>query len=305
MPEPAPQRLALPLLLLGLSLGGPAAAQELGRGRGGIAPILAGEDGGPRYRPAPTLAAIRTGAVAEQGHEGEAVTWLQQRLTDLGFGIGRSGQFGPQTAATLQAFQRAYRVQPTGKLGPTTVDALDRARESSITLEQLMRVMPDLGETSAREYLPLLNAAMAEADISTPLRKAAFLAQLAHESLELTAFEEFASGADYEGRRDLGNTQRGDGRRYKGRGPIQLTGRSNYRDAGRALGLDLEGNPTLAATPEVGFRVAAFIWTREGLNEPADQGALRTVTRRINGGLNGYADRAAYYLRAKRALGLR
>jgi putative chitinase len=162
-------------------------------------------------------------------------------------------------------------------------------------VEQLRKVMPNLSLTKAQQYLPLLNSAMQEAGINTRLRKAAFLAQLAHESVELRYMEEIASGSAYEGRTDLGNTQKGDGTRYKGRGPIQLTGRANYRTAGKALGLDLENNPTQAATPEVGFRVAGWYWTTRNLNTYADASNFREVTRRINGGYNGQASREAYY----------
>jgi putative chitinase len=120
----------------------------------------------------------------------------------------------------------------------------------------------------------------------------------------LRQFEEQASGAAYEGKRILGNTHPGDGRRYKGRGPIQLTGRDNYRRAGRALGLDLEGNPTMAAEPRVGFRTAGWFWTSKDLNRFADAGDFREVTRRINKGLKGMAERERYYAAAKRALGI-
>ena len=116
-------------------------------------------------------------------------------------------------------------------------------------------------------------------------------------------FEEIASGAAYEGRRDLGNTQPGDGVRYKGRGPIQLTGRNNYRAAGQALGLPLEQNPTLASRPDVGFRIAGWFWKTRGLNALADQGAFTTISERINGGHNGLADRYAYWARARGVLG--
>jgi putative chitinase len=172
-----------------------------------------------------------------------------------------------------------------------------------LTPEQLLAVMPRLNAARAAELLPLLVAAMREADITTPRRMAAWLAQLAHESGELRYWEELASGEAYEGRRDLGNTQPGDGRRYKGRGPIQLTGRANYRAAGNALGLPLEERPELAAGPAVGFRVAAWFWRTRELNELADAGNFEAVTRRINGGLNGLADRERYHARAKAALG--
>jgi putative chitinase len=156
--------------------------------------------------------------------------------------------------------------------------------------------------SKARAYLPLLNRAMAEAHITTRQRKAMFLAQLAHESVQLRFMEEIASGAEYEGRRDLGNTHPGDGVRYKGRGPIQLTGRANYRAAGRALGLPLEANPKMAARPSVGFRTAAWFWKTHGLNALADRGDFVGVTRRINGGTNGLSSRQAYYRRALKVI---
>jgi hypothetical protein len=125
--------------------------------------------------------------------------------------------------------------------------------------------------------------------------------------------EEIASGAAYEGRSDLGNTQPGDGKRYKGRGPIQLTGRKNYRRFGRLLGLDLENEPTLAAQPENGFRIAALFWKLGGLNELADKLTLKKndagdkivfakITKIINGGHNGLPDRFKYFSVAKQVL---
>lgn len=173
-----------------------------------------------------------------------------------------------------------------------------------ITLEQLTKIISNLPLDKAQEYLPHLNAALDEFKINTPLRIAAFIAQLAHESVGLTAFEEFASGRAYEGRRDLGNTQPGDGVRFKGRGPIQLTGRANYRQAGEALGLNLEEDPKQASLPEVGFRIAGYFWHSRNLNILADEGKFNLITKRINGGFNGKADRDRYYARAKQALGV-
>lgn len=177
-------------------------------------------------------------------------------------------------------------------------------RPSDIPLAVLRAVMPQLSEAKAKLYLPLLNAAMAEAGITTPQRQAAFLAQLAHESGQFRYMQEIASGSAYEGRRDLGNVNPGDGQLYKGRGPIQLTGRDNYRAAGEALGLDLEANPRQAAEPSVGFRTAAWYWNTRHLNDFADTGDFREITRRINGGYNGLADRERYYAAARQALGL-
>ena len=171
-----------------------------------------------------------------------------------------------------------------------------------LSLAQLCALMPRLKKDKAAQYLPLLNAAMAEVEINTPRRQAAFLAQLAHESGELRYMEELATGEAYEGRKDLGNTQKGDGARYKGRGPIQLTGRNNYRKAGQALGVDLEGNPQRAADPDMGFRVACWFWKTNGLNALVDAGNFDAITRRINGGYNGKADRDARYQRALQVL---
>jgi putative chitinase len=171
-----------------------------------------------------------------------------------------------------------------------------------LTDTQLRRIMPHLPRAKRDLYLPPLNRAMAEFGITTPARRAAFLAQLAHESAELRFMEELAGGYAYEGRADLGNTHPGDGPRYKGRGPLQLTGRANYARYGKRLGVDLLHAPALAAAPDVAFRVAALYWRDHGLNTLADQGRFTEITRRINGGLNGAANRRKYYARATKAL---
>jgi len=143
---------------------------------------------------------------------------------------------------------------------------------------------------------------MKEAGINTPARQNAFIAQLAHESGQFRYMEELASGKAYEGRRDLGNTQPGDGERYKGRGPIQITGRSNYEQAGKALGLDLVGHPEIAAQPDVGFRLAAWYWNTRNLNNLADQKNFSGITRAVNGcadcASTHAAERNAFYNRA-------
>jgi predicted chitinase len=151
----------------------------------------------------------------------------------------------------------------------------------------------------SRVEAPLAEAAMVEFSITSQARAEMFLAQVLHESGALAFFEEIASGAAYEGRTDLGNTHPGDGRRYKGRGPIQLTGRANYRWAGGRLGLDLEGQPQLAARHDVGWRIAGLYWKSHGLNELADRGDFLAITKRINGGTNGLASRQLYLRRLR------
>ena len=148
----------------------------------------------------------------------------------------------------------------------------------------------------------VLAPTLAEYAINTRLRVAHFLGQTCHESDGFCTTEEYATGDAYEGRKDLGNTQPGDGRRYKGRGLLQLTGRANYRAMGKALKIDLENNPMRAAEPALSLRIACEYWKSRNINDPCDRDDLMTVTYRINGGYNGLAERRNYTSRAKAAI---
>lgn len=170
-----------------------------------------------------------------------------------------------------------------------------------LDLAQLAEIMPHAGRRAAT-FIGPLNRAMQADGIDTNARAAAFLAQIAHESGELRWVRELASGEAYEGRRDLGNTEPGDGVTYKGRGLIQITGRANYRAVSDALGVDFLSNPALMELPVHAARVSTWYWKTRGLNKWADEGDFRTITRRINGGLNGFAERVAYWERAKQVL---
>lgn len=181
-----------------------------------------------------------------------------------------------------------------------------------MTRNELVSIMPKISPTRVDIYLPLLDRAMKESEINTPLRQAAFLAQIAHESDELKYMSEIWGPTPAQIRYDppsslskrLGNIQIGDGYRYRGAGPLQLTGRANYTACGRALGIDLENKPELARTPEVGFRAAAWFWKVNKLNELADIPNFDAITKKINGGFNGKAARDSYYIRAKATFGI-
>lgn len=176
-----------------------------------------------------------------------------------------------------------------------------------LTIDQVKKIGVSVGTKRLQELLPHLNAALKEFKIDTPLRIAAFMAQVLHESGGFLYFEEIASGQAYEGRKDLGNTQVGDGKRYKGRGPVQISGRANYSKYGKILNLPLEDQPTLAALPEHGFRIAAAYWNENNLSSLADKNNLaefHKITKKINGGFNGKEDRLQRYIRAKKVLGL-
>ena len=179
-----------------------------------------------------------------------------------------------------------------------------------LTEAQLAQIMPMLPQAKLLLYLPPLNLAMQACEVNTMLRTAAFIAQLAHESGEFRWMEEIWGPTDAQRRYEppnalaakLGNTQAGDGKRFKGRGPIQITGRFNYVKYGGLLGIDLAADPARAATPEVAFATAGLFWKANGLNQLADAQQFVTITRRINGGTNGLADRQKYYATAQAVL---
>ena len=171
-----------------------------------------------------------------------------------------------------------------------------------LTLKQLQDMcITQGGKDRSETFLPGINAG--ESDLlTTPERLSAFLAQVLHESGEFRYLAEIASGRAYEGRADLGNLQPGDGVRFKGRGLIQITGRTNYEHCGEALGLDLIAEPELLEDPAYAVASALWFWRAHGLNALADKRNLAAITHIINGGMNGWQDRLAYYQRAQDAL---
>lgn len=171
-----------------------------------------------------------------------------------------------------------------------------------ISKEVLKEIAPNAKDEIISDLELYFDKYLGQYEVNTKQRIAHFLAQCAHESASFRTLEEYASGSAYEGRRDLGNTQPGDGKRFKGRGIIQLTGRANYRAYGKALGIDLENDPERAKDPEVSVLTALEYWKNRNLNYFADKDDITTITKRINGGLNGFADRQKYLERAKEAL---
>lgn len=171
---------------------------------------------------------------------------------------------------------------------------------------KVLRIIMPLAGSRIDAFVQPLNDSMEINEIDMEHRQAAFLAQLAHESGELRYMRELATGDAYEGREDLGNTEPGDGVKFKGRGPIQITGRDNYRECSKAIYGDerLLDTPELLEQPFDGCMAAAWFWKQKGLNALADHNDFVQITRRINGGTNGLEDRIMYYRRAKGALGL-
>jgi putative chitinase len=159
-------------------------------------------------------------------------------------------------------------------------------------------------DANADKFLPYVNDILDKYQINTPARILSFLAQVGHESGGFKYLTELASGSAYEGRKDLGNNQSGDGVKFKGRGAIQVTGRSNYEAVSKALGVDFVANPELLATPKYAIEASAWWWKKHGLNQLADKmdinkpltdpqnkAAFDQITKTINGGYNGIDDR--------------
>ena len=180
-----------------------------------------------------------------------------------------------------------------------------------LTSAQLQHIFPD-ARSQVGVFISVLNTAMSHRNISTPKRIAAFLAQVGHESGQLQYVRELGS-AQYLSKYDtgalavrLGNTPEpdGDGQKYRGRGLIQITGRDNYRQCSLGLFGDdrLLFLPELLEQPQWAAESAAWFWQQNGLNELADRDQFNSITRRINGGLNGLQDRLQLWARARAVL---
>ena len=219
------------------------------------------------------------------------------------------GRIGPKTLDALARFEVEVLGWPDSDRmlvpGDATLRGLLAGLAPGPTREKLAIVMPQALPRSIERYHEPLVAGMTARGIDRPLRIAHFIAQLAHESGSFRYTEELADGTAYEGRRDLGNTEPGDGPRFKGRGLIQLTGRANYAAYSKDTGIDYLTRPQRIATDRfAAVDVACWFWHRHRLNALADRDDIAAVTRRINGGYNGLDDRVDYLARGKAVLGL-
>lgn len=263
----------------------------------------------------------------------EALNQAQQTTKQ----ISKIVQETEETTARLLGGAGMFAAMQDGR-GPGAEAAAEEAGEAGgegeageamepLTVEQLREAMPTLSEERAAELLPQLNSAMEEFDINTPERRRMFLAQIGHESADLSVlsenlnyseerllevfpgyFDEETAG-EYAGqperianrvyadRMGNGDEDSGDGWRYRGRGAMQITGRDNYEAVGEALELDLVNHPELLEQPGNAMRAAAWWWENAGLNETVDANPndVEAVTRVINGGTHGLDDRQARF----------
>lgn len=223
--------------------------------------------------------------------------------------------------------------QPNKKLDIAS-ESNTEAIDGLISLAQLQQILPKAKDETLSHYCPAINRCLHKYKINTPLRIAHFIAQIAHESGCLRYVSEnlnyskealiqvfgkyfpndnlasqYARNPEkianrvYANRMSNGNEASGDGWRYRGRGFIQLTGKSNYHAYKKDSGVDVVSTPDeVAQNPTVVVDAAGWYWNKNNLNRYADQDDIRNITRRINGGMNGLDDRQQYLNQAKQVL---
>jgi putative chitinase len=205
-----------------------------------------------------------------------------------------------ELATAMRAAVGDVQLDQNGREIPQAPPAADGFQP--VTAAQLTQIVPGLSPERAAQIVGPLNEAMQQGGMNTPQREAAFISQVAEESDRFNTFEEYADGSQCEGRTDLGNTQPGDGPRYKGRGAIQVTGRYNYTQMSKDLGVDFVDHPELAATPQYAFKTALWYWDTHKGNAVADTGDIVKITEMVNGGTHGLDVRTQFYNNALQVL---
>jgi putative chitinase len=283
----------------------PAVLRDTAAGMGGAANDVRGSAPG---------SALTSASGAMSGLDtGSAIQQVADRFNGQAQALGdRFSQYGDKLGSAAAAYERgdaeaANRiegVEPDGtkpdEQGPPAPDGGDY---HPVTAEQLQQIVPELTPERAQQIVGPLNDAMREGGMNTPKRQAAFISQVAVESDRFKTYEEYADGSEYEGRTDIGNTQPGDGPRYKGRGAIQVTGRDNYTQMSKDLGVDFVNHPELAADPQYAFKSAEWYWATHGGNAVADTGDIVKITEMVNGGHHALDVRTNYYNRGLQVLG--
>ncbi|MFE7796728.1 glycoside hydrolase family 19 protein [Nocardia sp. NPDC057440] len=258
-----------------------------------------------------TKIADKVAAAAKQGTELNTYIWnevvdLRTALTAVGSDELPASLEDSLLEQVVSALQRVWKKFEA----VTGYNSSSSANMGPLTLAQLKALLPKTDADKLEKYLPYLNEAMRKAGITNPKREAAFLAQVIHETDQLQTLTEYGDTEYFNSNygpqtavgQSLGNDKSGDGARFRGRGALQVTGRDNYRAAGKEIGVDLVSHPELAADPKHAFDVAGWYWKTHDLNDEADKSQFDAITREINGGTNGSAQREEYYQKAKKIL---
>jgi peptidoglycan hydrolase-like protein with peptidoglycan-binding domain len=275
----------------------------------------------------------------KQGSSGPDVRDLQQQLQDLGFDPnGVDGTFGPGTKAAVIAFQNSRGLTADGIVGPNTLAALQAAAGGTsgggatassaaggaasvgaagaapamavnVSVNAVAKMFPGVPITNIQENLPFVLQALNDTGLGDKDMILMALATIRAETGNFTPLSEFKSKFNtspgghpfdlYDNRQDLGNQGAPDGANFRGRGYIQLTGRSNYQIHGAAIGLgnQLIENPTLANQPDIaGKLLASFLKAHEqGIRNALANGDLKTARKLVNGGSHGLAEFSAAF----------
>lgn len=230
------------------------------------------------------------------GSKGDDVKKLQEKLN-----LKSDGDFGSITEQAVKKWQSQNGLTADGIVGNQTWNKM--FEKTTITEDVILPISTDLNLDKLKGHIPdnVLNQIPETAkkfNITTNLRLAHFLSQCAHESGNFKWVVEFASGQAYEGRKDLGNTEPGDGVKFKGRGYIQLTGRENYKKFSTFCNEDCVKNPDLVAT-KYPMLSAAYFFNKTNLWKTCDLGStddiVKKVTKIVNGGYNGLDDRQKWF----------
>ena len=249
----------------------------------------------------------------KMGSRGVEVINLQRALMALGYSVGPTkddGILGKYTSAAISKFQTDNKLQATGTATPETVQAVNKAVAANPNATKLEKAKPEefkgkiaVSALGDKESRALLTKAAESQDIHDK-ELAAFLAQCSHESGGFRYLSEIwgpsTAQKSYQGR--MGNVDPGDGYKYRGRGYIGLTGRENYRNAGKTLGLPLEQNPDLVEKPEVAAKTAILFWKTYVQPKVSNWDDVTAITKIINGGYNGLEDRKMRYAAFKQAM---
>jgi predicted chitinase len=264
-----------------------------------------------------TASYIQVPTGPRMGSRGVEVINLQRALISLGYSVGPTkddGIIGKFTRAGIVKFQTDNKLPATGEATPETVEKINELLKTNPNASKLEKAKPEefkgkivvsaLGDKESRAIL----SREAERQGIKGKELAAFLAQCSHESGGFRYLSEIWGPSEaqkrYENKKDLGNNQPGDGYRYRGRGYIQLTGRTNYSQAGRDLGLDLVKNPDQASTPDIGAKTSVWFWKTNVQPRVSNWDDVNTITKIVNGGYNGLEDRKMRYAAFKQSMNL-
>jgi peptidoglycan L-alanyl-D-glutamate endopeptidase CwlK len=246
-------------------------------------------------------------AVLALGSSGPSVTALQQRLQQRGFDPGGiNGQFGPATQAAVQAFQRSVGLSADGQAGPNTIAALSMPSIThNFTLDIVAQMFPATPRLNIQFHLPFVLKALLDATLADKSMVLMALGTIRAETASFLPIEEFESRFNttpggphpfdiYDHMTQLGNLGPPDGANFKGRGFVQLTGRANYTQFSKVIGLgdQLVQNPDLASDPDIASKIlAAFLRAKENqIRQALQNNELAAARRLVNGGTNGLPD---------------